>query len=85
MILYQVEARRLLFICKVQDLTCPQSFSHNAYTAAGKGGDAHTLRSPWVVYKTTLLENKQLTGKQVRFLLSNALHVTRIQFQTPAS
>ena len=27
MIHYQVEARRLLFICKVQNLTCPQSFT----------------------------------------------------------
>ena len=42
MILYQVEASGLLFICKVQNLTWPQSFSHNVYSG-NRGWCPHTL------------------------------------------
>ena len=41
MILYKVKASKLLFICKVQNLTCPQSFSHNAHSG-NRGWCPHT-------------------------------------------
>ena len=125
MILYQVEASRLLFICKVQNLTCRQSFSHNPHSR-NRGWCPHTpcamsrvqnhpareQATHWDEINNTkeitillclsfssalislqhffhlssiLLAYLRLHTKQVRFLLSNALHVTRIQFQTQAS
>ena len=125
MILYKVKASRLLFICKVQNLTCPQSLSYNAHSG-NRGWCPHTpcaisrvqnhpareQATHWDEINNTkeitillclfpvhlFLSSISFTcpkfywhiylrlhTKQVRFLLSNALHVTRIQFQTQAS
>lgn len=127
MILYQVKASRLLFICKVQNLTCPQSFSHNAHSRnrrwcphtpcamshvqnhPARGQATHWdeinntkeitvlvclsfssalislqfLSSILSLVLNILLANLRLHTKQVRSLLSNALHVTRIQWIKP--